>query len=128
GLLHLALETTDVRRRLSFEKSDQIFDDGPMLIGIHAADARGRTFADIPQKARPADLARTVEYTFGTTTNREHPEQLVERFANRPRMGIGPEISNAAPFRPAHHQNARILLVQGDCQVRIGLVVAVADV
>jgi len=40
---------------------------------------------------RPSDLAGALEHTGRAGPRRKHAQQQIERFANRPRMGVGPK-------------------------------------
>ena len=60
--------------------------------------------------------------------HREHPQQQVERLADRPGVRVGAEVAHALALGAAHHLQPRELLAQRDGEVRVGLVVAVLDV
>src|SRR5690606_6289436 len=59
---------------------------------------------------------------------REDPEQQVERVADGPGVGVRAEVAHPLALGAAHHLQPGVLLVEGDGQVRVRLVVAVADV
>ncbi len=128
GGAHLPLEAPDVGGRLPLEEGDQVVDDGAMFLGADPAHAWRGALADVAEQARPPDLPCPLEHTLRAAAHREDPQELVEGLADRPGVRIGPEVPHAALLRPPHHQGARILLVQRHGEVRIGLVVAVADV
>ena len=95
---------------------------------LDPADARRGALADVAEQAGPADLAGALEHAGGAGAGREDAGERVERLADRPGVGVGPEVADALPLRPAHHLQPRVLLVQGDREARVALVVAVADV
>ena len=76
---------------------------------------------------RPVDLRCPPEHAGGEALHREDPQQLVEGLADRPGMRVRAEISNAL-LRSPHDHGPRELLVQRHGQVRVALVVAIADV
>ena len=59
---------------------------------------------------------------------REDAQQQVEGLADRPRVGVGPEVAGALALGAAHHLGARELLTERHREVGVGLVVAVLDV
>ena len=59
---------------------------------------------------------------------REDPQQQVEGLADRPGMGVGPEVAGALALGAAHHLGPRELLAERHREVGVGLVVAVLDV
>ena len=125
---HLALEPLDHRLGLAGHEVAEVVDDLAVLLGGDPADAGCRALADVAEQAGPADLAGALEHAVGAGTRREDAGQGVERFADRPGVGVGPEVADALLLRPAHHLQPRELLVQRDREARVALVVAVADV
>src|SRR5215469_11655767 len=99
-----------------------------MLGRVDAADARGRALADVAEQARAADLPRALEDSGRAGPDRKDPEQGVNRVPDRPGMRVRPEIPDTAALGPAHDLHPREFLVHGDGQIRVALVVAVADV
>ena len=97
-----------------------------VLVGVDPADARRRALADVAEQARPADLAGALEDAGRAGAHREDPQQQVERLADGPGVRVRPEVAHALALGAAHHLQPRELLVEGDGEVRVGLVVAVA--
>ncbi len=92
------------------------------------ADARRAALADVAEQARPADLPGALEHAGRAGPRREHAQQQVERLADRPGVAVRAEVPHALALGAAHHLQPGVLLVQGDRERGIGLVVAVADV
>ena len=63
-----------------------------------------------------------------TGAHRKRSQQCIERVANCPGVGIGPEILGAFSLAPAHHHCPRPLFIQSDGQKRITLVISQAHV
>src|SRR5258708_38211662 len=99
-----------------------------MLGRVDPADARGRALADVAEQARAADLPRALEGPGRAGPDREDPENGVNRVPDRPGVRVRPEIPDAAALGPAHDLHPWELLVHGDSQVWVALVVAVTDV
>ncbi len=100
-----------------------------VLLGVDPADAGGRALADVAQQARSAAGARALlEDAVGAGAHREHPQQRVDRVADRPRLGVRPVVPVALALGAAADEHPRELLRPGDRHPRVGLVVAVLDV
>jgi hypothetical protein len=125
---HLTLEAPDHRLGLAGHEVAEVVDDLPVLLGVDPADAGCGALADVAEEAGAADLAGALEHAVGAGASREDARQRVERFADGPRVGVGPEVADALLLRPAHHLQPRVLLVEGDREARVALVVAVPDV
>ena len=128
GDLHLLLQPAQVGTRLPGHEVAEVVDDRPVRRGVDAADAGGGALADVAEQARPADLAGALEDPAGAGARREDAQQQVEGLADRPGVGVGTEVADALPLGAAHHLQPRVLLVEGDGQAGVALVVAVADV
>ena len=129
GDLHVLLEAAQERRGLAGHEVAEVVDD---LRGAPSASTRPthgrRALADVAEQARPADLAGPLEHPGRAGPGREHPQQQVERLADRPGVRVRPEVAHALLLRAAHHLQPRELLVERDREARVALVVAVADV
>ena len=128
GRLHLAFDPLDVGHVVAGHELAEVVDDRAVLLGSHAPHTRCRALADVAQQARTPDLGCPLEHALGAGTGREHPQQQVERLADRPGMGVRTEVANALALGPPHHLQPRELLVEGDGEPGIALVVAVFDV
>ena len=109
-------------------KSQKSIDDLAVFLGGDLTGARGRALADVAEQARPADLLRPPEHPGRAGPGREHPQQHVQRFPDRPGVGVRPEVPDALAVRAAHHLQPRVLLAEGDGEFRVGLVVPVPHV
>ena len=99
-----------------------------MLLGADLAHAGRRALVDVAEQAGTADLADAREDAVGARPHREDPQQLVDGVADRPGVGVGPEVAGALLLRAAPDHDARELLADGDRQPGVGLVVAVLHV
>ena len=128
GLAHLGFQAADEPVGLPGHEVAELLGQQPVLGLADPAHARGRAFADVAEQARPPDLAGPLEHPGRAGPDREHPQQRVDRFPDRPGVRVGPEITNPAPLGAAHHHDPREVLAHGHGQVGIALVVPVADV
>ncbi len=127
-LAHLAFEALDEPGRVARHEVAEVLGEAAVLLRGDAADARRRALGDVAEQAGPVALALPLEHPGAARPDGEHAQQLVDRLPDRPRVGVRPEVAHALALGSPHHHHPRVLLVQGDGQVRIGLVVAVADV
>ncbi|CAM2932428.1 hypothetical protein SAXI111661_09050 [Saccharomonospora xinjiangensis] len=125
---HLPLKPADHDVGAAREEVAELLDDLAVFLGRHPADARRRALADVAEQARPADLGVPAEHACRAGPRGEHPEQQVERLADRPGVRVGAEIPHALLPRAPVDVQARELLVQRHREHRIRLVVAVPDV
>ena len=126
--VHLLLEALDEGRGLAAHEVAEVVDDRAVLLGGDPADAGRRALADVAEQAGPADLRRALEDAVGARAHREHPQQQVDGLPDRPGVGVRAEVADPALLgAPAHH-HPRELLVEGDREPRVGLVVAVLHV
>ena len=79
-------------------------------------------------EAGPTEAHVAVELPLRARTDREGPEQQVERLPDRVGVGVGTEVADPLALGPPHHHGPWPLLVEGDRQVRVGLVVLQPDV
>ena len=128
GGLHPGLEALDEPAGVAGHEVAEVLGDRPVLVGTDPVDTGGGALVDVAEQARSADLAGTGEDTTAAGAHGEDAQQLVERLADRPRMGIRTEVSRPLALGSAHHLGAGELLTQGDREVGVGLVVAVLDV
>ena len=130
-LVHLAVETLHHRLRVAGEEVGERVDVG--AVGLvrdpaHLGHARPAAPTDVEVEARSLRARTLVEEGVGARAHREDAGQRVERVADRPRVPVRPEVADLLPLRAAEHLGARPLLPHGEREVRVALVVAVADV
>ena len=126
--IHLLFQVAGKAVGLAGQEIAKVLHDLAMLLGTDPADTRCRAFVDVSQQARTVDLLVPLEYSGRTGSSRKYPGEQIQRFPDRPRMRVRPEITHAlAPRAAIDHQPGKFL-VDRDCQHRVGLVVAVADV
>ena len=90
----------------------------------HGADA----LLDVRVEAGPTEALVAVELALGARADREGAQQQVERLPDRVGVGVGTEVADALALGAPHHHRPWPLLVEGDRQVRVGLVVLQPDV
>ena len=95
---------------------------------VDLADARPGALLDVEQQARPAEPLVLVELRRAARADREAAQQQIERVADGVGVGVRPEVAGALALAAAHHHRPRPLLVDGDRQERVALVVAQPDV
>ena len=99
-----------------------------MLLGTNLAHARRRALIDIAEQARAAAILRPVKHAVRAGTHREHAQQRIQGFTNRPRLRIGPKIAHALTALTASHHRARVHVIDRNRQVRVRLIVAERNV
>ena len=95
---------------------------------VDVADARRRALLDVRVEARPAEPLVAVELALGAGADRERAQQQVERLPDRVGVRERPEVADALALAAPQHHRPRPLLVEGDREVRVGLVVLQPDV
>ena len=94
-----------------------------VLLGANLAHARRRTLIDITEQARAATILRAVKHAVRAGAHREHAQQRIQGFTNRPRLRIGTEIAHALTALTASHHCARVHIIDRNRQVRVRLIV-----
>ena len=125
-LVHLLVEPVEDGRGVAVEELDQLVDQAVVLVVVDGADARRRALLDVRVEARAAEALVAVELVLRARADRERAEQQVERLADRVRVRVRTEVADALALRAPQHHRPRPLLVEGDREVRVGLVVLVA--
>ncbi len=125
---HVVAEAVDHLVGVALEELAQLLDELAVRHLVDLADARSGALLDVEQQARPAEPVVLVELARRAGPDREGSQQQVERVADRVGVRVRPEVTNALALAPAHHHRSRPLLVEGDGEERIALVVAQSDV
>ena len=107
GLAHLGFQAADEPVGLPGHEVAEFLGEQPVLGLADPAHARRRALADVAEQAGPPDLPGPLEHPGRAGADREHPQQRVDRFANCPRVRVGPEITNPAPLGAAHDHDPR---------------------
>ncbi len=128
GLPHVAFEALDEPGGVARHEVAEVLGEEAVLLRGDAADARRGALADVAEQAGAVELVLALEHPGAARPDGEHPQQLVDGLADRPGVRVRPEVAHALALRAPHDHHPRELLVQGDGEVRVGLVVAVADV
>ena len=99
-----------------------------VLLGANLAHARRRTLIDIAEQARAAAILRAIKHAVRAGTHREHAQQGIQGFTNRPRLRIGSKITHALTALTASHHRARVHVIDRNRQVRVRLIVTERNV
>ena len=128
GFGHLGFHAGDDGVGLAVEEVEQL--GGHLLVGlaVDLADARTRALLDVEQQARPAQPVVVVELVVRAGPQREGAQQQVEGLADGVGVGVGPEVLDALLLAPPHHHGPGPLVLHGDGEERVALVVAQPDV
>src|SRR3712207_26941 len=121
GGVHLLLDAADEAGGLAGHEVAEVVDDRAVLLGAHRPDARGGALVDVAEQAGAADLARPGEDPVAAGAHREHPQQLVDGVADRPRVRVGAEVPGPLLLRSASDHDAGVLLADGHREPGIGL-------
>ncbi len=128
GLAHVALEPLDETGGVARHEVAEVLSEPAVLILGHPADARGGALVDIAQQARPPDLPGALEHPRRAGAHGEHPEQKIDGLADRPGVGVGPEVAGALALGAAQDLHPGEGVAHRDGEEGIGLVVPVFDV
>ena len=90
--------------------------------------ARPGAAADVVVEARPPGARALVEEVVRARADREDAGERVERVPDRPRVPVRAEVPDLLALGPPEHLGSRPRLPDREREVRVGLVVAVADV
>ncbi len=126
--LHVGFETVDDLVGVAVEELAQVGDELAVRHLLDLADARAGALLDVEQQARPPETLVLIELRLAARSHGERPQQEVEGVADCVRMGVGPEVTRALAFAATHHERSGPLLVDGDGEERVALVVAKAHV
>ena len=127
-LLHLTLEPLHHRLGVTAEELDQLVDQTVVLLLVDGPDARGAALLDVTQKARAAQAVVVVELVVRARPHRERPQQQVERLPDGVGVAVGTEVAHALALLAPHDHGPGPLVVEGDGQERVALVVPQPDV
>jgi hypothetical protein len=123
---HLLLELSLDRPRLAREELDHALDDLAVILLRDVADARGQAAFDVVVEARDPRMPARLRPFAGPV--REDAVEDVEGLAHLLRVRVRPEVDDPAAMSLAGEHDARVVVLHGHRDVRIGLVVAQADV
>ena len=125
-LLHLPLELALDRPRLAGEELDHALDDLAVVLLRDVAHARRQAALDVVVEARNPAVAAGLRALAGPV--REDAVEHVERLAHLLRVRVRAEVDDPAPVPLAREHHPRVVVLDGDRDVRERLVVAQADV
>ncbi len=128
GFVHVLVEPIQDRRGVAVEERDELGDEVHVLVVGDRGDARRHALLDVGVKTGPAQPCVAVELVPGARADRERAEEQVERLPDGVRVGVGAEVADALALRSPHHHGPGPLLVEGDREVGVRLVVLQPDV
>ena len=121
-LAHLLLESPPDRAVVARQELDHLLDQLAVVLLRDVTDARRMAALDVEVEARDAAVPTRLRALARPVP--EHPVEHVERLAHLLRVRIGPEVDDAAPVSLAGEHDPRIVVLDGDGDVRERLVVA----
>ncbi len=126
--IHLTFQVAGESVGPAGEEVAEVGHDRPVLLGGHSPHTGGRALVDVAEQTGPFDLTVPFEHPCRTRASGEDPGQQVQGLADGPGVRVRTEVAHPlAAWSPVDRQ-PRELLVEGDRENRIGLVVPVADV
>ena len=128
GGSHLTIEALDDGVGVPVEEVDQLLDQRVVPGVVDLADARSRALLDVEEEARPAEPVVLVVLARRTGADGEAAQQQVERVPDGVGVGVRPEVADALALAAPDDHGPGPLLVQGDGQERVALVVPQAHV
>ncbi len=99
-----------------------------VLVVGDGAHTRRHALLDVGVEARASEAGVTVELVLRARADRERAQEEVEGLTDRVGMGVGTEVAHALALGAPHHHGPGPFLVEGDGEVRVGLVVLQPDV
>ena len=127
-IAHLGLEPPHDLVGVAVEKVEELLDQPVVGVLVDGVDAGTGALLDVKQQAGPTQPVVAVELVVGTGPQREGPQQEVEGLPDGVGMAEWSVVADPLPLAPPHHHRPRPLLVEGDGQERIALVVTEPDV
>src|SRR5206468_3157171 len=121
-LVHLLLELALDRPYIAREKLDHVVDDRAVVLLRDVADTGGEAAVDVVVEAWNARVPARLRAFAGPVW--KDPVQDVEGLAHLLGVRVRAEVPDAAPMPLAREHHARILVLDGDRDVRERLVVA----
>jgi len=125
---HLLLQARDEAGGVAVHERAQVLGEGAVGGGGDASDTGRAALVDVPEQARPPRTPGPAEHSHGAGADGEDAQEEVHGLADRPRVGVGPEVARALPQLPPHHLDPGVLLPHRDGEVGVGLVVPEDDV
>ena len=123
GFLHFRGQLRNMLLRATRHKTGQPTRQLAVLLGANLAHARRRALIDIAEQTRAATILRAIKHAVRAGTHREHAQQRIQGFTNRPRLRIRTKIANALTALTAGHHRARVHIIDRNRQVRVRLIV-----
>ena len=128
GGLHFRGQLGDMLLSATTHKPGQPARQLAVLLGANLAHARRRALIDITEQARAAAILRAVKHAVRAGAHREHAQQRIQGFTNRPRLRIGAKIAHTLTALTASHHRARVHVIDRNRQVRVRLIVTERNV
>ncbi len=124
GRLHLFGDEGGVTAIVARHKRGEIERNGLVLFFSHPSDAGRGALADVPEQAGPARLRGAFVGGVGAAPHGEDLEHQVDGLADGPDLGVRAKVACALEVAVAGDQHPRHLVLQGDRQIGVRLVVA----
>ena len=99
-----------------------------MLLGANLAHAGRRAFVDVAEQAGASAVLGALEHAVRAGAHREDGQQGIQGFTDGPHLRVRAEVAHALAALTAGDHGARVHVVDGNRQVRVGLIVAEGDV
>jgi hypothetical protein len=126
GGLHVALQPGGHEARVAAEHLEDLVDHPPVVVLRLEGDARGQAAADVVvQAGARGGLARQVVVA---GAHGVEPLHQLQRLPHAAHVGVRPEVPAPVLHQPPRDPHAGKVLVDGDLDVWIGLVVLEGDV
>ena len=128
GFLHLLGQQLDVLLGASTHEAGQAAGQFAVVFGADFAHAGRRAFVDVAEQAGASAVLGTLEHAIRAGAHREDGQQGIQRFTDGPHLRVRAEVAHTLAALTAGDHCARVHVVDGHGQVRVGLIVAEGDI
>ena len=128
GGLHFCGQLGDMLLSATTHKPGQPARQLAMLLGANLAHAGRRAFVDVAEQAGASAVLGALEHAVRAGAHREDGQQGIQGFTDGPHLRVRAEVAHALAALTAGDHGARVHVVDGHGQVRVGLIVAEGDV
>ena len=128
GFLHLLRQPLDVLLGTPAHEASQAAGQLAVVLGADFAHARCRALVDVTEQAGASAVLGALEHAVRAGAHREDGQQGIQGLADGPHLRVRAEVAHTLPALAAGDHGARVHVVDGHGQVRVGLIVAEGDV